>query len=69
MNRPVVFEPAETYGESLVDRVIEQIRYDLSVGDATAVYDLLKNHVSENDLEAFLPEEELAELKSKWLVS
>jgi hypothetical protein len=65
--RPVVFEPAETYEEALLDTAIEQIREDLAIGDASAIYDLLKN-IPMKFVEGFLPEWELKEIQEKWSV-
>jgi len=65
--RPVLFEPAESYDEALLDAVIEQIGRDLANGDATAIYDLLLEQVPKQKLEGFLPEEILEDLKQSWV--
>lgn len=62
----VAFESAESYDEALVDAVIEQIRQDLDNCDATAIYDLLQNHVPKKSLEDFLPEWDLKEIQKSW---
>lgn len=41
--------------EKLMDAVLEQIEYDVSHGDLTAIYELLK-YVPEENLQAYLPE-------------
>lgn len=41
--------------EILIDRVIEQIKTDISNGDVTAIFELLAN-ISDRELEAYLPE-------------
>lgn len=41
--------------EELIDKVIQQIQYDLNVGDSTAIEELLKK-VDNKYLEAYLPE-------------
>lgn len=63
--KPVAFQPAESYVEALLDAAIEQIQRDLAQGDATAIYDLLET-VPKQRLEGFLTEEALAELKQNW---
>lgn len=62
---PVVFEPAESYDEALLDAVIEQIGRDLANGDASAIYDLLQN-VAKQKLEGYLPEWELENIQKEW---
>lgn len=56
------------YREELIDAVIEQMRRDLEVGDASAIYELLSNHVPIKSLESFLPEELSNELEGKWKI-
>lgn len=63
----VVFEPAESYDEALLDAVIEQIGRDLAGGDASAIYDLLQN-VAKQHLESYLPEWELENIQTEWSV-
>lgn len=41
--------------EDLIDKVIQQIQYDLNMGDSTAIEELLKK-VDNKYLEAYLPE-------------
>lgn len=55
----------ETYQETLVDAVIDQIRKDLAEDDVSAIFELLLP-VETAQLESFLPEEQAEELKARY---
>jgi hypothetical protein len=48
--------------EKLIDRVIEEIRRDIEIGDVTSLEELL-NFVPIKNLIAYLPEEEWSKYK------
>ena len=53
------------YTEELLDAACSQIQRDVEMQDMTSIYELLEN-VEARYLEAFLAEEELGQLKTKW---
>lgn len=56
------------YTEELLDKVCDQIATDVANEDMTAIYELL-HWVDATHLAGYLPEESLAELKTKWNLS